>query len=323
MSEETAVQESSAIQEAPVVEVERGPLVNLTSDQRAEFRRTGELPEAPKKEESAPSSEAKPEAESSTAPEAEKKQQEKPAKPKQTAEERIAQLEATIEKIKKGAGIEKAKHVEPPTTKVEQPTRPKPTADDKNEDGSPKYGSYEDFVEDLADWKAEQRWAAKESEQAKNAQAREIGAKVEAARDRYENFDETVVPFVNNLLADASIPNNVKRRLNNSKVFADLAFVLAGDPKFMDLAKDEDDGITYIVLSESLIKEELAGKSKPKGEEKPESPAKPQTAAPKPPSEVGGRAASPGDALESAAKANDFRSFKAEANRRALAKLKT
>jgi hypothetical protein len=316
------------------MEVERGPLVNLTSDQRAEFRKTGELP-TPKTEDAAPSPEAEPKAETVPASEAEKTQQEKPAKaekPKQTAEDRIAQLEATIEKIRKGAGLKEAQKVEPPATKVEQVeqqfTRPKPTPEDKNPDGTPKFSVYEDYIEDLADWKSEQREAKRDKEQAQQAQTRELNAKVESARSRYENFDDVLQPTVDAIVGDAAISPVVKHMLNDSEVLPDLIFTIGSSEKelasFVKMAKENPGkALRYIALTESLIAEELEGKAKPTSEAKPEPPAKPQTAAPKPPSEVGGRAASPGDALESAAKANDFRAFKAEANRRAIAKLKS
>jgi len=110
--------------------------------------------------------------------------------------------------------------------------------------------------------------------------------------------------------------------LNDSEVLPDLLYTLGSDPKelasFLNLAKTAPGkALRYIALTESLIREELESGTK---ETKP--PAKPITSAPKPPAEVGGRASTPGDQLEAAAKANDFRSFKAESNRRALAQLK-
>jgi hypothetical protein len=107
-------------------------------------------------------------------------------------------------------------------------------------------------------------------------------------------------------------------------VLPDILFTLGSDPaelaKFVKMARETPGkALRYIALTESLITEELEGKATPKAEE---APAKPKTHAPRPPSEVGGKAAAPPDALESAAKANDFRSFKAEATRRALAKMK-
>src|ERR1700739_3873520 len=81
--QQTVVAESSTAPVIPSFEVERGPLVTWTPEQRSEFRKTGEPPkkETPKAEEPAASrpSEAD-QAESRTAPEADNKQD--PAKPK-------------------------------------------------------------------------------------------------------------------------------------------------------------------------------------------------------------------------------------------------
>lgn len=337
MLEETVVAAPSAAEEshASTVEVDRGPLVNLTGDQRAEFRRTGELPSpSPKKEESAPSPEAKKEAETVTASEADK-QQEKPAKaekPKQTAEERIAQLEATIEKIRKGAGLKEAPRSEA-KTEPKQPEQPqnyqewrkafKP-ADwiDKYAKDNPE-ASYEDANAAMADYLSDVRDQFRTVEQQQAAQASELNAKVEAARSRYENFDEVKDTFLE-AVSQPSVNPAVRDMLNDSDVLVDLIYTIGSSEKELAafLKMPPGKALRYIALTESLIHEELEGAAKPKGEAKTEPPAKPQTTAPRPPAEVGGRAASPGDALESAAKAGDFRAFKAEATRRQLEKMK-
>ncbi len=330
MAEATAVLESSP--EVPVMDVSRGPLVDITSDQRAEFRKTGELPRVePKKEEAAPSSEAGKAESAGDAETPEQKQERIAHKPKQTAAERIADLKATIAKIEKGAGIKSEAEStpakpEPKQQAVEQPqfTRPKPAVDGKGPDGKP-YETYEAYIEDLTDWKTEQRDAKNQRETAQREQAREFNAKVNEARTRYENFDEVVQPTATAINTDAAIPPVIKTLLSESDMLPDFLFTLGSDPaelaKFVKMAKETPGkAIRYIALTESLIAEELEGKkAKPAHEE---TPAKPKTAAPKPPAEAGGRAATPPDALESAAKANDFRSFKAESTRRQLAKLK-
>ncbi len=346
MSEQAAVADSTpAIESTPVgqpikvqipdrwkdMDVSRGPLVDITPEQRAEFRKTGNLPEPPKKEEAAPSSDAKTEVKAEPVGESEtpEKTQELPKpKPKQTAEERIAQLEATIEKIRKGKGIEtKAESSpapKPQPVQQQPPTRPKPTAEDKKEDGTPKFETYEDFVEDLADWKSEQREVKNQREQAQQAQAKEFNSKVAEARTRYENFDEVVQPTATAINSDAGISPVIKQLLSESDVLPDILFTLGSDQaelaKFVTMARENPGkAIRYVALTESLIAEELKGNKTPVTEE---APAKPRTQAPRPPSEVGGRAATPPDALEAAAKSNDFRSFSAEATRRQLAKLK-
>lgn len=330
MSEATAVLESSP--DVPVMEVERGPLVNLTGDQRAEFRKTGELPKVePKKAEAAASSsEAKTEeveTESAGEPGTPEKQEHTERKPRQTAAERIAELKATIAKIEKGAGIKT--QAESSTAKPEpkpQPvplTRTKPTPEDKKADGTPKFETYEDYIEDLTDWKGEQRDAKNQRESAQQAQARELNSKLEDARSRYDKFDEVMKPTVDAIVDDPQINQAVKAMLNDSDYLPDLIFTIGSDSaelaKFVKMAKDSPGkALRYIALTESLIAEELAGKPESK-----ESPAKPKTLAPKPPIEAGGRGTTPPDGLEAAAKANDFRAFKAEATRRQLAKLKS
>jgi hypothetical protein len=195
---------------------------------------------------------------------------------------------------------------------------------DTDDKGNPKYPEYEDYIEDLSDWKTEQRLAVRDRQTAEQSQAREFSAKVETARSRYENFDEVVQPAATAINGDAAIPQVVKLLLNESDVLPDFLFTLGSDQaelaKFVKMAKEHPGkALRYIALTESLITEELEGKNTPIVEE---TPAKPKTQAPKPPSEAGGRAAAPPDALDAAAKANDFRAFKAEATRRQLAKLK-
>jgi hypothetical protein len=71
---------------------------------------------------------------------------------------KIAQLEATIDKIEARSGAKQRKTepapvAQPPQVQAQpQYTRPEPTAEDKNPDGTAKYDTYEQFVEALADW---------------------------------------------------------------------------------------------------------------------------------------------------------------------------
>lgn len=307
------------------MDVSRGPLVDITPEQRAEFRKTGNLPEQPKKEEAAASSEpekvqAKPAGESET-PQA----QEKP-KPKQTAAERIAELKATIAKIEKGAGIKteaESSPAKPEPKPVQQPQSDKePTAEDLNLDGTPKFKTYEEFTKALARYEARQERAEWQREQQAKEEAKAFNAIKEKAEARYENFAEVVGPFATAINEDPKVFPVVRQMFLDSEVTADLLYTIgsnaAEQANFLKMAKENPaKAIRYIALTESLIAEELEGKKTPE-----EAPAKPKTQAPKPPSEAGGRAAAPPDALEAAAKANDFRSFKAESTRRQLEKMK-
>lgn len=334
MSEQSAVVEATPT----VMDASRGPLVDLTPEQRTEFRTSGELPKPAENAASASADASEKTEESDTGGESETpRQQEKPStKPKLTAEERIAEIQAKAEKtirdIRKGAGIKETEVVEsspakpePKTEPVQQQpqyTRPKPTPEGNGPDGKP-YETYEDYIEDLSDWKGEQREVNSKREAAMQERADRTHAKVEEAKTRYKDFGEVVGPAIETIIGDAKISPVVKEMLDDSDVFADLVYTIASDPaelaKFVKMAKDDPGkAIRYIALTESLIADELAGKTA----ETEATPVKPITKAPRPPSEAGGRAASPPDALDAAAKANDFRSFKAEATRRALASMK-
>jgi hypothetical protein len=306
------------------MEIERGPLVNLTPEQRTEFRNTGNLP---KTEEAAPSSEpklekveAKPAGDSET-PESKQVHAERKPKPAKTADERIAELEATIEKIRKGSGKETPKVESSPTKPEPKPAADKePTPEDVNEDGTPKFKTYEDYIRAQSRWEVRQELAEQKRKDSEAAQAKEFDANLEKAREKYENFDEKVTPFATKINKDPSVAPVIRQMFLDSEVLSDLLYTIGGSEtesaKFLSLPPRKQ--MEFVILTEHLIREELDG-AKTTVEE---IPAKPRTQAPKPPSEAGGRAAAPPDGLEAAAKANDFRAFKAEATRRQLAKLK-
>lgn len=343
MSEQTQTAVSSPA--TPVIEVDRGPLVTWTPEQRAEFRRTGEMPAQPKQEEAPAASDAEkdPDSEAETEIEAEsegesvtpKKPQEQQHTDKQShrkpgAEKRIGELTSEVKRLRaqldelkaKPATESKQAEKPAPVQRQPEPTRPKPTVEDKHPDGSNKYATYEDYVEDLADWKSEQRIKQERQRQAATAMQREFSAKVEDARSRYEKFDEVVSPAAEALTAQ-EIPLTIRQMLNDSEYLPDVLFTIGSDSqelaKFVKMAKTEPGkAIRYLALTESLIHEELSSK-KSETKAKPETtttPVKKQTSAPPPPAEVGGRSTTPPDALETAAQSGDFRSFKAEANRR-------
>jgi hypothetical protein len=297
MSEQTPAASSPA----EVQDVFNGENVSLAD--YSKYRQDGELPERFKPAETSESatddtqeetetSEGE-EPESASESETEEETQEQPQK---GAEKRIKQLLAKTKELERKLAEKQDVKPESSTATPEptaQYTRPKPTADDKGKDGKPKYETYEDFVEDLADWKAEQRVTAAERQRSLEAQQREINAKVNEARNRYENFDEVAKPFLREFVTDQNVPQVLKQMVNDSEVFADLAFTLADDEKFMAMAKSEPGkAIRYIAKVEGLIQEELAkgttarddsGKfaAKPTPEPK-------KTSAPKPPSPVGG-----------------------------------
>jgi hypothetical protein len=284
------------------------------------------------------------EPESAGEPEAPKETQEK--KPHLTAEQRvsqlkatiekiwsqdepdtvkIAQLEATIDKIEARSGAKQRKTepapvAQPPQVQAQpQYTRPKPTSEDRNPDGSAKYGTYEDFVEELADWKAEQRWASLQRESAAQAQAQNLAAKAEATRTRYADFDEVKEAFTGRLMdnnGNPKIPVPVLAMLSDSEVLTDLIYAIGSDDKeaskFIQMARtDPRAAQRYIALKEASIIDDLSGKAKPK-----EAPAPPKTQAPKPPSPVSGSSSRTFDPSDNSIPFKDWARKRTEAERR-------
>lgn len=281
------------------------------------YRATGELPERfkpaetvadPAPAEDVQQSSGSDELETAADSETAQEQQEKPGKKRQTAEERIAQLESTIEKIKRGAGLERKAEVAPVT---EQPKQAPQNYGEWRKSFKPSEwiqdfakknpeATYEDANAAMADYLGDVRDQFKAVEQQRESQAREMNARIADAKARYgENYDDVVKPTVETIIADNAISPEIKRMINESDVVADLVFTLGSDEKtlneFLSLAKTQPGkAVRYLALVENGIVEELAGATKAATETRNEKgqftapPAKQKTSAPKPPAPVTG-----------------------------------
>lgn len=284
----------------------------------AKWRIDGTIPDkpSPKTADPAPADTSK-ETASVTAPAPEPgKSQESRRKP--DAEARIRELSEENRRVK--AELEEArkpKSADPaPAKPTQQVTRPKPTVEDKGPDGKPKYGTYEEYVEELADWKAEQRIAAREREQSVAQQATALSKQLEEARTRYENYDTVTAPVIQDLLKP-DVPKEVFALLNDSPVLADLLYTIGGTEAskagFLKACRETPGkALRVILLMEQKIMAALSNGTKPATERnesgqfvaaKPaiEAPAKrgPESAPP-PPIEIGHRGPQPKDEAERA-----------------------
>lgn len=338
MAEETVVAAPSAAVEAPKFTQFDGwdedgtPVV--TKKAEAPKPKGAESAAAEASEET--TTEEKPEAESGKKTTQEKTGQETRRKP--DAEARIKELNARTKQLERD--LEEAR--KPKETKAEssparqdeqkpaaQPeTRPRPKLDDKGPDGKQKYANYEDFQEAVTDWRVEQKLATREREQQAAQQMQSLGKQLEEARGRYTDFDSVTKPLIQDLMKP-EIPREVFAVINDSPVLADLLYTIGGTEAskadFLDACRtNPGKALRVALLMEQEIAKELGkGKTAVKTEGDGEAtPATPKPRAPKPPTEVGGRGAPGEDALISAAKTGDFRSFDAEQTRRALASRK-
>jgi hypothetical protein len=187
--------------------------------------------------------------------------------------------------------------------------------------------SYEDMQLALNVHTAEVREQFKEREQQAKRELETVGQKVKEARERYENYDTVTKPLIADLLKP-DISREVFAVLNDSPVLADLLYTIGGTEAskadFLDACRSNPSKALRVALlmEQEIVKELGKGKAEAKknGEGEAETtPAGTKPRAPKPPAEVGGRGAPGEDALISAAKTGDFRSFEAEQTRRAMA----
>jgi hypothetical protein len=301
MSNETVVAGSSPVEEVDVFGGQQPTL-----DEFSQYRLTGELPARFK-----PATDPEPSEEAGTEPDdapektvaktegdeeppesdpdSEPEEDQEPPKGS-GAERRIKQLLAKVKALEERN--QTAKQDAPPASSATaepapQYTRPKPTAEDKGTDGNLKYSTYEDFVEDLADWKTEQKFAQYQQQQVQKEALKALNTKLDEARSRYEDADDTIFPAAKTI-NEARIPQAVKEVFAQSDVFIDLCYVVGSDPaelkKFISLAQTNPRAaIGKVFEYERGIREELETKE-PSGK----APEPKRTSAPKPPAPVGG-----------------------------------
>ena len=164
--------------------------------------------------------------------------------------------------------------------------------------------SYEDANAAMADHLLDVRDHFKGIEARVSAEKQALEAKVNEAKERYEDFDEIKTSFLSKVLSDKGaplIPVDVLSLINDSDYLADVLYVIGSDEaeldKFVKMAKsNKNEAIRYVTRVELGIADELAkakgSKETPErgenGQFKPKAPEKRQTSAPKPPSPVGG-----------------------------------
>lgn len=316
---------TEAVTASPEV-VEPKPLENLSPTQYSEWRKTGQIPDeepAPKKEAAAkepPPAPAKKAAEKTPAGESIHRLG------YQELRSRVRELESENERLK--TPREEVRTREPEPEKKEAATetvRPKPLATDKDKDGKPKYQTYEDFVEDLSDWKAEQRLATYEKSQAekatKDAAQREQqkvstawSEQVDKARKNHTDFDTValdpalVIPpgsAVEQWCLDSEIGPEILYHFGQHR--DELAAVHKMPP--VQAAR-------YLTALEA----ELSGEEEP--EKKPPEIETRRTKAPPPAAQVGGRGTAAVDEINKAVADDDVRAYINSKNRQDIARKK-
>ncbi len=254
-------------------------------------------------------------------------------RPKLTAQERIAEIQAkaakTIRDIRRGAGLPDEEVAasspakpEPKPEPVQQSSAPQNYAEWKKSfkadpwieqfaNDNPE-ASFGDATAAMNDYQNDMREHFKNLEDQRRDQTKAFEAEAEKARERYENFDDVVAPFATTINTDPQINPVVRAMFLDSEVTPDLLFTIGSDEeesaKFLKMAKEEPGkAIRYIAVTEKLIIEEQAAKPRDgDGKFVAATPAKPTPKAPKPPSTVGGTSSRAFDVSDDSLSADEW-----------------
>lgn len=279
---------------------------NVSMSEYSKYREDGALPERFQAEDAPPAPaddqeepdelEEEEEAAPDSAPE-------EPQELKAKTAKRIQQLLDETKELKRQLAEKQV--AKPESTPAPEPQAAgEPTPEDKNADGSMKFKTYEAFTKALARWEIRQELAEQQREQRERTAKEALQTKLNEARERYDNADDVIFP-ANEAIQNARIPLAVKEIFAQSDVFVDLCYVVGSDPKalkdFISLAQTNPRAaIGKIYEYERGIHQEL-GKLVPAGE----TPAR-KTAAPKPPSPVGGGSTRAFDVSDESLSAEDW-----------------
>jgi hypothetical protein len=249
----------------------------------------------------------------------------------------LAKRDSLRQEVDPAAGKKdvKAEPSPAPEPELKRPERPK----QENFDDWESFRAAEDkYLEDLADFKAAKRLEEYVQKQHQEALTREMQKRVDSAKERYgEEAEATIASTAKSILGDEKLAPALRAAINRSEVIVDALYVMGSDAgelsQFLNLAKNDPlEALRKWFTVEALVKEELksGGKREPETTgttpargpdgkflppDKAEKPAK-RAEAPSPPRELNGNTAPTGDERERAAKTGDFRSFKADADRR-------
>lgn len=335
-----------------VVESQPTDISTFSDSQLHDWKLTGKVPEAKPAEK--PSAESAPAAENEETPkeeiesgaaaasgaEAGKKGSDSGAEQEQgkngserpsygpKAEKRIKQLLSENKALK-----EQLSKKEPPATRApETPAaaappateEKEPTAEDRDKDGNPKFKTWKEYEDARVAWRVEQEKkgqvkaqaeaAAKEKQE---AAVKSFQGRVEEAKKKYNDFETKAFN------KDLPIPANgvVDVFILRSKYGPDVLYALANNVEQLKALNElgKSDPLEAWDILKELEREFVVAKPK---EEPGTPPARRVSGAPPPATEVGGRGASPADAVEKAVANKDFTTYQAEQNRREIAKRK-
>lgn len=186
------------------------------------------------------------------------------------------------------------------------------------------------YFEDLADYKAQLAVESDRQRQRQETLQQQMTERLNDAKKRYgTEADTKIVGAAKAIFQDQAIPGAIREILNGSGALVDVLYAIGKDASdledFVEMCKrDPGAAVRKAVLVEKLVMEELAkaGGQAPTRDEDGKFVAAPEkkASAPPPPREVSGRSGAPKDAVQRAVETGDFDTYRAEQNRRDLAR---
>lgn len=317
-------------------------LERMTPEQRTDWKLTGKLPASESLASSAEAPAAQPVDQAASTDASEPKAASEPAKPTKNADTRKAQLQAEIKaelarreqirlEIAREEGRLAALRGSDPDAKsaksspaAEEPvavTRPKPSED---EIGS-KYDSYAAFVEDLTEWKVEQREFQSQHKSQRAEQETQLKARVEKFREAVAADPEFVTKVhdrVKALVPSSMLPkgqpvngqSELAERFLKSDVGVPLMRHFSDHPEDLDRIAGLHPDDFYIELGK--LEAKLSGGVPVPV---PATPTKHVSSAPTPPTTLGNRPADAGDPMKAALARGDFAAYRDLKNKAEIA----
>lgn len=207
--------------------------------------------------------------------------------------------------------------------------RPEPKLDDKNEQGQPKYATWDDWFADTRKWdrEAARMEATQASEQSrkdaevetqKRSHADKWMTQIDEARKEFKDFDQVALTReIGEKIPPGSVIEAYILRRNDG---AKMLYHLGQHPeKIAEVLKMDpfDQSEALIAISRGF-----AGNGSAKPGDKPEPPAKKISQAPAPPVVVGGSAGPVPDEVEQSVKDEDMAAYRHARRSRVLASVK-
>ena len=300
-----------------------------------EWRMTGELPSEPEAPAaSEPETPAEPPSEQS-ADSAPAEKSVSPAAPeaaptaqrgKKDAEARIRELVARVKELeaRQSTSVTPTSQAAPITPKLPEKSArpPKPTVNDRNPDGSPKYKDLQEFLDACDEWTTQDVLAKSEEALSKREADRKASERAQTVQSKRQgNLDRGLAkhPDWGEKVGKMQLPDILDAFTLESDVGDEILYHFAANPAEFQRVFSMPSAFR-ITRELGKLEDQFSGQGSAERSSSP--PVRRVSAAPPPPQIVDGKGTTPGDDVESALNDDDFAAYAARQNRRDVERMK-